>query len=165
MTQKIFASNSGGFLLISWDWLREELQACPSPCRLSFRAVTAFTQCVTDERCPLDTKLWELVKVISPQSVTVIYSYHSDLQSETEEYLVNVCREWLCHYLLLNMDDCTRWHGNSISTMAFFYDPWQSTKSQINIHSETSKSRTLVSEQQWNVIYVNRRVCSVVTRS
>lgn len=152
-------------------WLTEELQVCPSLCGLSCRAGTAFAQCAADERCPLDTKCesnyGNFVKVIKPHSASVIYSYRSNLQRENEVDLVNVCRERLCHYLMLNVDNCTRWYGSSSSTAVFLYDPWQRTKRQINIHSETSNSRTLslASEQQWNMIYVNRKLCSVVTRS
>lgn len=119
-------------------------------------------------------KMWKnesndgnFVKAIKPHSVSVIYSYRSDLQRENEVDMVNVCREHLCRYLLLNVDNCTRWHSSSSSTTIFLCDLWQSTNRQINIHSETSNSRSLslASEQQWNVIYVNRKVCSVVTRS
>lgn len=85
---------------------------CPSLCGLSCRAVTAFAQSVADERCPLDinceSNYGNFIKVIKPHSVSVIYSYHSDLQRENEVDLVNVCIECLCHYLLLNVVNCTR---------------------------------------------------------
>lgn len=151
-------------------WLMEELQVHRSLCRLSCRAGAAFAQSVADERCPLDTKCesnyGNFVKVIKPRSVSGIYFCPSDLQRENKVGLVNVCREHLCHYLLLNVGNCTRWYGSSSSSVVFLYDPWQSTKSQISIHSEMSNNRTLslAWEQQWNVIYVNRKACSVVTR-